>query len=338
MCGGRLSRVAGWCLTLFVLCVAACGGDDDAPDQSPTAEPPPPAIAATSDPAPSPTRAVPTLIPLPTSTATPSPIPTPAPPAVSTPTPTVTATATPPAALEPRGFPLDPALRTGLVTGTVGTRRIEWGAGPAVEVYSREEQASADPGRANRAGWNCRTHQEYEARPAVDWYLPVGTPVLATMDGTATLVLISVSNPFDLYAVSREPYLGDPDRDRAPQSPFPGPGGGKGVFVRVTNERFVTEYAHLDLAPTLAVVPTAAYLPGFGADADYATRFRPLRAFNDETPVARWNVRRGDVIGFVGDSGYSEAPHLHYTVARAGGGLLCPTSEAGFADGGWLLR
>ncbi len=50
------------------------------------------------------------------------------------------------------------------------------------------------------------------------------------------------------------------------------------------------------------------------------------------------DVRKGEVIGYSGDSGYSEAPHLHYTVAYAGAGnLLCPTDEPGFNDRGWLL-
>ena len=141
-------------------------------------------------------------------------------------------------------------------------------------------------------------------------------------------------NAFDHYGVAREPYLGNPDRSRAPLSPFPGPGGGKGVFVRVDNGWFVTEYAHLDVGPTVTVLPPAAFLSGFGPDTDYETLFAPLRDFQSRTPVARWQVRRADLVGFSGDSGYSEAPHLHYTVSRAGGALLCATDEAGFDDGG----
>jgi hypothetical protein len=158
------------------------------------------------------------------------------------------------------------------------------------------------------------------------------------MPGTATLYVITLSNAFDYYGVDREPYLGDPDRTRAPLSPFPGPGGGKGVYVVIEGGGFVTEYAHLELRPTLAAVPAGAYLPGFSAATDYESRFTAMRGFQDATALARWPVTRGEVIGRSGDAGYSEAPHLHYTVRRAGGPLLCPTGEAGFLDGGWLLR
>ena len=55
--------------------------------------------------------------------------------------------------------------------------------------------------------------------------------------------------------------------------------------------------------------------------------------------IATWQVRRGDVVGFTGDAGYSEAPHLHYAITRrSDGAALCATGEAGFADNGWLLR
>jgi murein DD-endopeptidase MepM/ murein hydrolase activator NlpD len=235
-------------------------------------------------------------------------------------------------------MPIDPTTATGLVVGAGAARHIVWGAGPPAELYSRDHQPAADAELANRAGWNCRTHQQYEGRPAVDWYIPAGTPVHATMDGAATLYVITSSNAFDVYGVPRAPYLGNPDRAAAPLNPFPGPGGGKGVFVRVENEQFSTEYAHLDLETTAPSLPAAAFLPGYTGDADLAGRFAAMRDFQSETPVARWAVRRGDLIGYSGDSGYSEAPHLHYTVSRAGGPLLCPTTEAGFADGGWLFH
>lgn len=283
--------------------------------------------------------------PTPTPEPTPSPSPSPTPTATATPTPTVapTPTATPdprPVAPsdQPIGFPLDESTRTGRVVGEVGSRTIAWGEGPAAGRYTREDQPSDDPVRANACGWNARVHLEYEAQPAVDWYIPTGTPIVATMDGTATLLVNTVSNPFDYYGVSREPYIGNPDRARAPISPFPGPGGGQGAFVRVQNGGFRTDYAHFELMQTLTAVPDGAFLSGYSRGTDYASLFAPIRDFRTATAIARWEVRKGDVIGFSGDSGYSEAPHLHYTVAYAGAGyLLCPTDEPGFNDRGWLL-
>src|SRR6185295_12525806 len=80
------------------------------------------------------------------------------------------------------------------------------------------DQSSGDSERANRSGWNCDTHYEYEGAPAVDFYIPDGTPIIATMDGTATLNVISTTNDFDRYGVDREPYLGNPDRVAASAS------------------------------------------------------------------------------------------------------------------------
>jgi len=236
------------------------------------------------------------------------------------------------------GFPLDPATPLGLVRGTVGARVIAWGEGPTALAYSRDDQPSSDPVVANRCGWNARVHVEYEGQPAADWYIPAGTPILATMDGTAELRVVTVANPFDAYGVSREPYLGNPDRANAPVVPFPGPGGGQGASVRVANDAFVTDYAHLELAATAALVPPEAFVEGFAPGPALVAAFQPLRDFRTATVVARWRVRAGDVIGMSGDSGYSEAPHLHYTIRRAGeSGLLCPTREPGFAGGGWLF-
>jgi murein DD-endopeptidase MepM/ murein hydrolase activator NlpD len=264
----------------------------------------------------------------PVATASPSPAPRP------------TATSTHAAeAIEPRGFPIDLSTRLGLVVGASPERSIAWGTGPDALSYSRDDQPSDDAERANGAGWDCRVHVEYEGQPAVDWYVPVGTPIRATMDGAATLNVVTITNAFDYYGVAREPYLGNPDRSRAAVSPFPGVGGGKGIFVTVENDAFVTDYGHLDPSRTIAAVEPPAFLPGYGRDSDFASLFAPLRDFRVFTPVARWTVKRGDIIGFSGDSGYSEAPHLHYTVRRAGESpLLCPTNEAGFDDGGWLLK
>jgi murein DD-endopeptidase MepM/ murein hydrolase activator NlpD len=269
-----------------------------------------------------------------TPAVTPQPSPTAPSPPPATPTPA------PPADPSlPLGFPIDPRTRLGVVTGAGGTRRLDWISGPDALTYTRGAQAGADAAAANRSGWNCRTHVEYEGAPATDWYLPVGTPLIATMSGVATLHVITVANAFDYYGLSREPYLGDPDRARAPLTPFPGPGGGKGVYIRIEGGAYSVDYAHLDLALTLPLLPPAAFLPGFSAGTDYATRFGAMRDYRDATPVARWQVSRGDVIARSGDSGYSEAAHLHYAITRgADGRTLCPTGEPGFQDGGWLLR
>jgi len=225
-----------------------------------------------------------------------------------------------------------------MVTGVVGSRVIAWGGGPAALEYSRDDQVADDPVRANRCGWNVRVHYEYEGQPAIDWYVRA-VPVVATMDGTATLLINTVSNAFDVYGVAREPYIGNPDRVRAPVSPFPGPGGGQGVFVRTENRAYRTDHAHLELAATVEAIPRTAWLAGFAPDtAALARQFAPLRDFRVATAVAHWEVRRGDVIGVTGDSGYSEAPHLHYAIRPAGEeNALCPTREAGFSRAGWLF-
>jgi hypothetical protein len=132
----------------------------------------------------------------------------------------------------------------------------------------------------------------------------------------------TVANAFDYYGVSREPYIGIPDRAHAPLSPFPGPGGGMGVYVTILSAGYRTDYGHLDLARTAGAVPAEAFAPPYSPSYD-----------------STWRVRRGDVIGYTGDAGYSEAPHLHYQITdRVTGEKLCPTSEPGFDDGGWLSR
>jgi len=294
-----------------------------------------PAALACSGDSPSPATQTPQEPTAAAPTATPTSV-LPATATASPPPPTLTPAPAP--RLEALGMPLAPETITGIVRGQPPSRTVEWDRGPAAAEFSRRDQPAADPVVANSAGWNCRTHQEYEGQPAVDWYIPEGTPVLSTMDGTARLLVITTSNPFDVYGVSREPYLGNPDRDRAPLSPFPGVGGGKGIFVRVENSGFVTEYAHLSLETFLSVPSGATFAAGYGPANDYAAMFGALRGFQEFTEIASWPVRAGDVIGLSGDTGYSEAPHLHYTLRRAGGPLLCPTTEAAFADNGWLFR
>jgi hypothetical protein len=106
-----------------------------------------------------------------------------------------------------------------------------------------------------------------------------------------------------------------------------------GVYVSITNDAYRTDYGHLALEATLANVPPSQFVGDF----DYREEFAAPRTL--DVTVASWPVRRGDVIGYTGDAGYSEAPHLHYQIIRlSDGAQLCPTSEAGFADGGWLDR
>lgn len=292
---------------VLALAVASCG-DDDGASPTLTASPPP---SATSTP--SPTAAV-----------------------TDSPAPTPTATYW---LIGDVGFPVDPNMTLGVVEGEVGSRELVFdGDGPTAYDYALNDQPSDDPERANRSGWNCRTHFEYEGIAAEDFYIPVGTPVYATTAGTATLYAVSVRNDFDRYEVDREPYLGNPDREDAPYSPFPGPSSGLGVYVVVEGDELVTEYAHLDLALTAEIVPGDAFLGSLSAESDWDAIFGDLQPGNPATHVASWPVRRGDVVGYSGDAGYSEGAHLHYTVRRPGGAYLCPTDEAGFEDGGWLFR
>ncbi len=303
-----VNRIVAAVLSCVALAALACGGG---PEATPTASP-----SLTLAPG------TPTRLPAPTATLLP--------PATSTPTPQ-------PETLEPHGFPIDPTTRLGVVVGQSPDRTLQWGGGPQALAYSRDDQVSDDAAVANRSGWDCRTHVEYEGQPAVDWYIPPGTPVLATMPGIAHLYVVTTSNAFDYYGVDREPYIGDPDRARAPLSPFPGPGGGKGIFVVVENDAFVTEYAHLGVE-TLRSLPVTAFLAGYGPGTDFASQFAAMRDYQTFTEVARWRVEAGDIIGLSGDTGYSEAPHLHYAVHRQESTqLLCPTNEAGFSGGGWLF-
>jgi murein DD-endopeptidase MepM/ murein hydrolase activator NlpD len=219
------------------------------------------------------------------------------------------------------------------VVGEPGSRTIVQGAGATAREASVEWQVGDDPAAANQYGWNCRVHVEYEGTPAVDWYVSVGTPVYATMDGTATLYVNTIANAFDYYGVSREPYIGNPDRTRAPIAPFPGLSGGMGVWVSVESATHRTDYGHLDFERTLVAAPPDVF---FG-DADWRARIAAPRTAPEVG--ARWRVRRGDIIGYTGDAGYSEAPHLHYQIIRlSDGAQLCPTGEAGYADGGWLEK
>ena len=221
----------------------------------------------------------------------------------------------------------------------MGSRQLTFTSeGPTAYDYALNDQPSGDPERANRSGWNCDTHYEYESAPAVDFYIQSGTPIIATMDGTATLDIVSTENDFDRYGVSREPYIGNPDRSRAPYSPFPGPSGGLGVYVHIENTDYATEYGHMDIDKTAGTIPASAFVSGYTPATEYHPLFGGVPSPRVITGIAQWYVHKGDVIGMSGDSGYSEGPHVHYTVAHLGGPPRCPTGEAGYSDGGWLFR
>lgn len=301
---------------LLVAAIVACGGDDDGGPSATATRSPSASTKRSASPTPAPTSTV-----APTDSTTPAPSERPPQP-------------------EPLGFPIDPQTHVGVVQGEVGSRQLVFdGSGPAAIDYTTNDQASGDPDRANRSGWNCDTHYEYEGLSAVDFYIPEGTPILSTMDGTATLYVISYRNDFDRYGVDREPYIGNPDRSRAPYSPFPGPSGGLGVYVEVRNDGFVTAYGHLNIDQTLPLVSDSAFIDGYSRSSDYAGLFAEVPQPRFPTAVAQWQTRAGDVIGASGDAGYSEGPHLHYTVARTGETRnLCPTTESGYSDGGWLLK
>ena len=265
--------------------------------------------------------------------------PSPAATASATQTATPAGTPTPSSTFSLLHFPIDPQTALGEAIGEIGSRTVSFDdAGPTAHDYALNDQPSDDPAVANRSGWNCRTHFEYEGIAAVDFYIPEGTTIHSTTGGTARLYAVSTQNDFDRYGVNREPYLGDPDRASAPLDPFPGPTAGLAVYVVVEGEGFQTEYGHLTLALSAEIVSANGFLEGFSADSDWAALFGDVSLPRPATLIAEWPVRRGDVIGYSGDAGYSEAPHLHYTIQREGGDLLCPTDESGFADGGWLFR
>jgi hypothetical protein len=148
--------------------------------------------------------------------------------------------------------------------------------------------------------------------------------------------VITTANMFVHYRVDPTLYLGLPRPD-APRYPFSGPSGGMGVFVSLLAGGLRAEYGHLDPAATIAATPREAFIAPFSNVFNYSARFSAPRGPDDVTLVARWEVKRGAVLGFVGNSGYSDVPHLHYqivTVNRAT--KYCPSTEA-FPASGWLF-
>jgi hypothetical protein len=240
---------------------------------------------------------------------------------------------------EPIGFPVDPNLRPMQVIVTPQGKQIAPAApdGPTVLQVARDIQVRRENDEAaNRYGWNCRLHTYYEGAPAVDWYLPEGTPLIATMRGQAELYFITTVNAFEYYGVDKSITLGLPSPNM-PRFPLPGPGGGMGIFVSILNGDLRAEYGHLELRQTVNLVPPNAWMAPYSRSYDFPARFgRPVDHTNI-TLVARWDVQRGNVVGFVGNTGYSDVPHIHYqVVTRDRGTKYCPTSEDG-GTAGWLF-
>jgi murein DD-endopeptidase MepM/ murein hydrolase activator NlpD len=241
----------------------------------------------------------------------------------------------------PVGFPVDPNLRPLRVDGPPQGRRLLPPApdGPTILQVARDIfPRPANDEESNRHGWNCRTHEKHEGYPGVDWYLEAGTPVVATMDGKAELYVIFVPNAFSYYGVNANLYLGLPPPN-LPLYPFNGPGGGMGVFVSVFDGVLRAEYGHLSPKATINGAPDNSFVRPYSKSYDYEANFsRPLGP-NDGTLVATWPVKKGQVVGFVGNSGYSDVPHLHYQVITPDRKVkYCPSDEDGYRHAGWLFR
>src|SRR3990172_12709115 len=108
MSRARFPLIAALLLTL----ASACGGDDPSP--SATASPPGATVTRTPAASPSPSQTA--------STGTPG------------------ASIHPGPAGQPLGFPIAPTTRLGLVSGSLGSRSLDWGGGPEAPAYSRDAQ------------------------------------------------------------------------------------------------------------------------------------------------------------------------------------------------------
>jgi hypothetical protein len=156
------------------------------------------------------------------------------------------------------------------------------------------------------------------------------------MRGQAELYFISTTNAFAFYGVDPAVTLGLPPPS-TPLYPLPGDGGGMGVFVSILNGNLRAEYGHLDPDRTVALVPESAFLPPFSRNFNFGARFAPLRPPYQITLVATWPVEAGAVVGYVGNTGYSEVHHLHYQiVTRDRQTKFCPTRED-LPGAGWLF-
>jgi hypothetical protein len=269
---------------------------------------------------------------------------TPGLPTVAPPTPRATPrpTATPATTTSldlPIGFPVDERLRPMQVIMTPQGKQVVEAAtnGPTVVEVARDYQTRVQNDEAsNRYGWNCRLHDYYEGAPGVDWYLPEGTPLIATMRGQAEFYIITTSNAFEYYGVDKAVTLGLPAPDM-PLYPLPGPGGGMGIFVSILNGDLRAEYGHLELTKSLTVIPQGAYVPPYSPTFNYPSRFSRMAGHLDINLIARWNAQRGDVVGYVGNTGYSDVAHIHYQViSRDRLRKYCPTLEQ-LPNSGWLF-
>lgn len=191
---------------------------------------------------------------------------------------------------------------------------------------------------SNRYGWNCRIHDKYESTgPAVDWYLPENTEVTAVMAGMAELYVITMANTFEYYGVDNTIMLGLPLASTA-LYPIPGPSGGMGVYVSILNGKYRAEYGHLNLAGTIPIVPKNAYDAPYSPTYNYQQDFGKPKDYREFTLIARWPVAKGDVVGKVGNTGYSDVAHLHYQIVTADRKTkYCPTEEE-FPGAGWLFK
>ena len=238
----------------------------------------------------------------------------------------------------PVGFPIATSARPMRVTDSRQVAPADEN-GPTLEQVARDIQTRPQNDmESNRYGWNCRLHDKYEGTgPAVDWYLPSGTPITTVMGGEAELYIITTANSYSFYRVPIEPGLGLPDPSM-PLYPLPGPSGGMGVFVSVRNGALRAEYGHLDLAATLPLVPEGAFVQPYSRGFNYEAPFGRPVDYRQTTLIARWSVGKGEIIGKAGNTGYSDVPHLHYQIVTADRSRkFCPTREP-FPDSGWLFE
>jgi murein DD-endopeptidase MepM/ murein hydrolase activator NlpD len=93
------------------------------------------------------------------------------------------------------------------------------------------------------------------------------------------------------------------------------PFNGEGAFHRGVD--IASSYGHSVVVPAAGTVVYADFMSGYGRMVviqhghNIATRYGHLSGF---AVVEGQNVRRGDILGYVGMSGRATGPHLHYEV------------------------